>query len=510
MDAAAPRRDPRAARVRRPERRAARPVAPPRPEPPARDPRRRRARPLSLPDAGLGGHVAGLLLADVGRRRARLPAADARARRAPVRRHGGADRDARDVARRRRLAAGVRAAADRARPPRRRAGPARLARNEPGHGRAEARGRSRGGADARRGGARGGGGGPDRAAEPRPWNPPADPRRQRARRRDRRARRREPDARARDRRRPGAAAGAGRDGRLLRRRGGARERREARRRALGRRERAACERRPHGRGHGRRSGRRRSGRPGTRRPAPARRGARRDAVRDEPGRRAHDREGGAAVRVVIAEDLALLRDGLARLLRDNELEVVAAVADGPGLLAAAEAERPDVAIVDIRLPPTFTDEGLRAALELRRRLPGVAVLVVSQYVEHVYAAELLEEARGGGIGYLLKDRIPDVRDFVEAVRRVAGGGTALDPEVVSQLFARRSRDEPLERLTPREREVLALMAEGRSNAGIGEALVLTIGAVEKHVASIFAKLRLPVSETDNRRVLAVLAYLQQD
>jgi len=216
------------------------------------------------------------------------------------------------------------------------------------------------------------------------------------------------------------------------------------------------------------------------------------------------------VRVVIAEDLALLRDGLARLLRDNELEVVAAVADGPGLLAAAEAERPDVAIVDIRLPPTFTDEGLRAALELRRRLPGVAVLVVSQYVEHVYAAELLEEARGGGIGYLLKDRIPDVRDFVEAVRRVAGGGTALDPEVVSQLFARRSRDEPLERLTPREREVLALMAEGRSNAGIGEALVLTIGAVEKHVASIFAKLRLPVSETDNRRVLAVLAYLQQD
>ena len=216
------------------------------------------------------------------------------------------------------------------------------------------------------------------------------------------------------------------------------------------------------------------------------------------------------MRVVIAEDLALLRDGLARLLRDNELEVVAAVADGPGLLAAAEAERPDVAIVDIRLPPTFTDEGLRAALELRRRLPGVAVLVVSQYVEHVYAAELLEEARGGGIGYLLKDRIPDVRDFVEAVRRVAGGGTALDPEVVSQLFARRSRDEPLERLTPREREVLALMAEGRSNAGIGEALVLTIGAVEKHVASIFAKLRLPVSETDNRRVLAVLAYLQQD
>jgi DNA-binding NarL/FixJ family response regulator len=215
------------------------------------------------------------------------------------------------------------------------------------------------------------------------------------------------------------------------------------------------------------------------------------------------------VRVVIAEDLALLRDGLARLLRDNGFDVVATVEDGAGLLNAIEQERPDIAIVDIRLPPTFRDEGLRAALELRERAPETAILIVSQYVENTYANELLADGRGG-IGYLLKDRIMDVDDFVEAVRRVANGGTALDPEVVSQLIKRQQDQGPLERLTPREREVLSLMAEGRSNAGIAAQLVLTVGAVEKHVASILAKLRIPPSESDHRRVLAVVTYLQDD
>jgi DNA-binding NarL/FixJ family response regulator len=211
---------------------------------------------------------------------------------------------------------------------------------------------------------------------------------------------------------------------------------------------------------------------------------------------------------VIAEDLVLLRDGLTRLLRDNEIEVVAAVSDGDSLVREVMAQKPDLAIVDIRLPPSFQDEGLRAALEARRRMPGVAVLVVSQYVEHTYAQELLADGRGG-VGYLLKDRIMHVADFLEAVRRVAGGGTALDPDVVAQLFSRRREDGPLERLTPREREVLSLMAEGRSNAGIAEALVLTVGAVEKHVQSILSKLDLPQSTGDHRRVLAVLAYLQE-
>jgi len=214
------------------------------------------------------------------------------------------------------------------------------------------------------------------------------------------------------------------------------------------------------------------------------------------------------VRVVIAEDLVLLRDGLTRLLRDNEIEVAAAVSDGEALVREVIAQKPDLAIVDIRLPPSFQDEGLRAALEARRRAPGVAVLVVSQYVEHTYAQELLADGRGG-VGYLLKDRIMHVADFLEAVRRVAGGGTALDPDVVAQLFSRRREDGPLERLTPREREVLSLMAEGRSNAGIAEALVLTVGAVEKHVQSILSKLDLPQSTGDHRRVLAVLAYLQE-
>lgn len=214
------------------------------------------------------------------------------------------------------------------------------------------------------------------------------------------------------------------------------------------------------------------------------------------------------MRVVIAEDLALLRDGITRLMRDNEIEVVAAVSDGDALVREIEVHRPDLAVVDIRLPPHFRDEGLRAALEARRRVPGTAVLVISQYVEPAYAEELLAD-RGGGIGYLLKDRVMYVADFLDAVRRVADGGTALDPEVVAQLFSRRRQDGPLERLTPREREVLSLMAEGKSNSGIADSLVLTVGAVEKHVQSILSKLDLPQSATDHRRVLAVLAYLQE-
>jgi DNA-binding NarL/FixJ family response regulator len=212
------------------------------------------------------------------------------------------------------------------------------------------------------------------------------------------------------------------------------------------------------------------------------------------------------VQVVIAEDLALLRDGLTRLLRDNGFEVVAAVRDGDALVRTVIEAQPDVAIVDIRLPPSFRDEGVRAALELRRRAPQTAILVVSQYVELTYATELLSDGRGG-VGYLLKDRIMDVADFVDAVRRVAEGGTALDPEVVAQLFSRR-KEGPLQRLSPRELEVLGLMAEGRSNVGIAEVLVLTVGAVEKHIANILMKLRLPPSESDHRRVLAVLTYLQ--
>jgi DNA-binding NarL/FixJ family response regulator len=215
------------------------------------------------------------------------------------------------------------------------------------------------------------------------------------------------------------------------------------------------------------------------------------------------------VRVVIAEDLALLRDGMVRLLEANGFEVVAAVDNADALVHAVRLDRPDIAIVDIRLPPTFRDEGLRAALELRRTSPEVAILVVSQYVERTYATELLAGAgSAGGIGYLLKDRVMNVDDFVEAVRRVGSGGAALDPEVVAQLLGRRGTS-PVDDLSPREREVLELMAEGRSNAGIAEALVLSISAVEKHVASIFHKLRLPPSDTDHRRVLAVLAYLEQ-
>jgi DNA-binding NarL/FixJ family response regulator len=210
---------------------------------------------------------------------------------------------------------------------------------------------------------------------------------------------------------------------------------------------------------------------------------------------------------VIAEDLALLRDGLTRLLRDEGFDVVAAVENGDDLVTAIEAEKPDVAIVDVRLPPTFTDEGVRAALAARQRVPGTPVLILSAYVEQTYAAELLADG-AGGVGYLLKDRVAKPSEFVAAVKRVAEGGTALDPEAVAQLFARRRGHAPLDELTPREAEVLGLMAEGRSNAGIAKELVVTEGAVEKHISSILGKLGLPRSDDDHRRVLAVLAYLR--
>jgi DNA-binding NarL/FixJ family response regulator len=212
------------------------------------------------------------------------------------------------------------------------------------------------------------------------------------------------------------------------------------------------------------------------------------------------------VRAVIAEDLALLRDGLTRLLTAHDIAVVEAVADGTSLLEALIKHRPDVAIVDVRLPPTFTSEGLRAAIEARSRLPGLPVLVLSQYVEPLYARDLLSD-RAGGIGYLLKDRVLDPAQFVEAVRQVAAGGTAMDPEVIADLLGGRAADQPLARLTRREREVLALMAEGRSNAALAAALVVTEKAVSKHIASIFMKLDLPPSDDHNRRVMAVLAYL---
>ncbi len=214
------------------------------------------------------------------------------------------------------------------------------------------------------------------------------------------------------------------------------------------------------------------------------------------------------MRVVIGEDLALLRDGLIRLLRAHGFEVVEAVDNGPGLLRALVQHRPDVGIVDVRLPPTFTDEGLRAAISARQQVPGLPILVLSQYVEQLYARELLAGGQGG-IGYLLKDRISDLDQFVEAVRRVAGGGTAMDPEVIAQLLARPRTAAPLAGLTPRETEVLGLMAEGRSNAAIAGRMFITEKAVGKYSAAIFAKLDLPVSEDDNRRVLAVIKYLDQ-
>jgi DNA-binding NarL/FixJ family response regulator len=212
---------------------------------------------------------------------------------------------------------------------------------------------------------------------------------------------------------------------------------------------------------------------------------------------------------VIAEDAAVLRDGLVQLLTDRGFEIVAAVADADALRRAvtAAAEPPDVAVIDIRMPPTHTDEGLRAAIDLRRDHPEMAVLVFSQYIETRYAAELLA-SRSDGVGYLLKDRVAHVSEFVDALTRVAAGGTALDPEVVTQLLGASRRSDRLAVLTPRERQVLALMAEGRSNTAIAATLVVSPRAVEKHIANIFTKLDLPPSDTDHRRVLAVLRYLE--
>jgi DNA-binding NarL/FixJ family response regulator len=213
------------------------------------------------------------------------------------------------------------------------------------------------------------------------------------------------------------------------------------------------------------------------------------------------------MRVVIADDSVLLREGLIRLVEENGCTVLAAVADGPSLVGAIVNHRPDVSIVDVRMPPSHTDEGLRAAVAARGQVPGSPILVLSQYVEASYADELLAD-RAGAVGYLLKDRVSEVAEFVDALRRVAAGGTVLDPEVVGQLIVRRRRDDPLRDLTPREREVLGLMAEGRSNTAIGRKLVVTDGAVEKHVRNIFTKLGLPPDDEQHRRVLAVLTYLR--
>jgi DNA-binding NarL/FixJ family response regulator len=214
------------------------------------------------------------------------------------------------------------------------------------------------------------------------------------------------------------------------------------------------------------------------------------------------------VRVVLAEDSVLLREGVARILGEAGFEVVGQAGNADELMLKVRSYSPDVAIVDIRMPPTHTDEGLRAAQEIREKHPTVGVLVLSQYVEPTYAMELLAES-AEGVGYLLKDRVSDVNEFADAVRRVGEGGSALDPTIVSQLVGRRRRDDPIDQLTPREREVLGLMAEGRSNSGIAEQLVVTERAVEKHVTSIFSKLNLPTSADDHRRVLAVLAFLQE-
>ena len=213
----------------------------------------------------------------------------------------------------------------------------------------------------------------------------------------------------------------------------------------------------------------------------------------------------APLRVVIAEDSTLIREGIARLIEESGGTVVAKVGDGEAFVEAVVTHRPDVSVVDVRMPPSQRDEGLRAAIEARRRVPGTPILVLSQYVERQYATELLAD-RGGGVGYLLKDRVGDVREFMDALRRVARGGTALDPEVVARLMVREGPD-PLAVLTPREREVLAAMAEGRTNVGIARLLTITEGATEKHISNIFGKLELPDSPDDHRRVLAVLAYL---
>ncbi|MCY1137525.1 response regulator transcription factor [Actinoplanes sp. Pm04-4] len=213
------------------------------------------------------------------------------------------------------------------------------------------------------------------------------------------------------------------------------------------------------------------------------------------------------MRVVIADDAVLLREGLVRLVEENGHTVVAAVGDGPSLVSSIAEYKPDVSIVDVRMPPSHTDEGLRAAVEARGLVPGTPILVLSQYVEVSYADDLLAD-RLGAVGYLLKDRVSQVAEFLDGLRRVAGGGTVLDPEVVSQLLVRRRRDDPLRNLTPREREVLGLMAEGLSNNAIARKMVVTDGAIEKHVRNIFTKLSLHQDEEQHRRVMAVLAYLQ--
>jgi DNA-binding NarL/FixJ family response regulator len=213
------------------------------------------------------------------------------------------------------------------------------------------------------------------------------------------------------------------------------------------------------------------------------------------------------MRVVVADDSVLLREGIVRLLQDAGFDVVAQAGDADDLMRKVSAHKPDVAVVDIRMPPTQSDDGLRAALEIRRKLPGTGVLVLSQYLEEGYALELVTDS-AEGTGYLLKDRVADVERFIDSVRRVGQGGSALDPEVVSHLLGRRRRDDPLAELTAREKEVLGLMAEGRSNQAIAEQLVVTERAVEKHVTSIFGKLRLTPAPEDHRRVLAVLTFLR--
>jgi DNA-binding NarL/FixJ family response regulator len=213
------------------------------------------------------------------------------------------------------------------------------------------------------------------------------------------------------------------------------------------------------------------------------------------------------MRIVLGEDSVLLREGMARLLEDSGFDVVGRAGDAEDLLRKVRAHKPDVAIVDIKMPPTHTDEGLRAARTIRSELPHTAVLVLSQYVEEEYALDLLSDS-AEGVGYLLKDRVADVDRFVDSIRRVAGGGSALDPEIVSRMLGRRRRDDPLDELTQRERQVLGLMAEGRSNRAIAAELVITERAVEKHVTAIFAKLDLPATTDDHRRVLAVLVYLK--
>ena len=304
-----------------------------------------------------------------------------------------------------------------------------------------------------------------------------------------------------------ATAGGGRVRVLLRGGGGADERRPLRGRIPRVGQRRPRRRQRHRRGPRRRRRRRRpgdglgtarAGRPGC--------GARRPAGGRQPAGSGNDREGGDPVRVIVAEDSVLLREGVVRLLEEASIEVVGQAGDAEELVRKVRAHKPDVAIVDVRMPPTNTDDGLRAAQQIRAEMPEVAVLVLSQYIETEYARELLE---GGaeGVGYLLKDRVAEVERFIESVRRVAEGGSALDPQIVSELLGRRESDDPLERLTPREREVLELMAEGRTNHAIAEKLVVSERAVEKHITSIFGKLDLATSPEDHRRVLAVLAYL---